>query len=393
MNIDLRLDNISKRYRIQHEEKDADRARSLVKFSGWKSHQTELWAVRDVSFEVPCGQALGIIGHNGAGKSTILKLLAGVTAPTMGEITIRGRIAALLEVGSGFHPELTGRENVFLSGSILGMRRSEIRAKFDSIVAFADVEEFIDVPTKRFSSGMIVRLAFAVAAHLNPDILLLDEVLAVGDSVFQKKCIERVLSMKGGTTIIFISHDLSAVQYLCDRVLVMDGGKVVHDLPPADAIPAYHSLTRFRSSSKNEPKNGAAAAQITSVDFLGADGSRALVARTGDPLRIRVHFIATTSVRNGGVVVLFHGADGDVACEFSTRVSPHPLQVEPGEGIIEFSCEALGLLPGSYMVDAIIEDQGHLTLDWQYRCSVLQVNSGPEAKGYYQPNSWTLLTP
>jgi ABC-type polysaccharide/polyol phosphate transport system ATPase subunit len=391
MNIDLQLDRISKRYRIRHEDKDADRARG---FSAWRSRQTEFWAVRDISFEVPSGQALGIIGHNGAGKSTVLKLLAGVTSPTSGEITIRGRISALLEVGSGFHPELTGRENVFLSGSILGMKRAEIRSKFDDIVDFADVEEFIDVPVKRFSSGMIVRLAFAVAAHLNPDILLLDEVLAVGDSVFQKKCIERVLTLKHRTTIVFISHDLSAVQQLCDRVLVMSGGKVVHDSTPEEAIPTYHSLTRFRSSSRAEPRNGAAVAEITSVDFLDGDGGNVLYARTGDPLRVRVHFKAVTPVRNCGVVVMLHGPEGDVECEFSTRSSPFPLELEPGSGMVEFFCESLSLLPGSYLIDAVIEDEGHLTLDWQYRCSVLQVNAGKAVKGlFYQPHSWKLLDP
>src|SRR5436853_417149 len=227
--LDLQFNQVSKRYHIQQEEEfDPACPVWLRKVKSWRPRQQEFSALREVSFVVERGEALGIIGHNGAGKSTILKLLSGITTPSAGEITINGRLAALIEVGSGFHPDLTGRENVFLNGSILGMRRREIAARLDSIIDFAGVRDFIDVPVKRYSSGMYVRLGFSIAAHLDPGILLLDEVLAVGDAGFQEKCLQRIAQMRdAGITIVFISHDLGAVERLCDRVLLMQKGEII----------------------------------------------------------------------------------------------------------------------------------------------------------------------
>ena len=203
-----------------------------------------MWALRDVSFQVRQGEALGIVGHNGAGKTTILKILSSITTPTAGEITVRGRMAALVEVGSGFHPELTGRENIHLHGAMLGMRRSEIRQKLDSIIEFSGVGQYIDVPVKRYSSGMYVRLGFSIAAHLNPDILLLDEVLAVGDAAFQAKCLDRLSELRRtGRTVVFISHDLAAVYRLCDRAILMSHGRVVAEGPPRQVIDEYQQMT------------------------------------------------------------------------------------------------------------------------------------------------------
>ena len=203
----------------------------------------EMWALRDVSFDVKRGEALGVVGHNGAGKTTILKLLSGITTPTRGEITIRGRLAALVEVGSGFHPELTGRENIYLHGAMLGMRRSEIARTMDSIIDFSGVAEFIDTPVKRYSSGMYVRLGFSIVAHLDPDILLLDEVLAVGDVAFQAKCIDRIAELrKKGCTIIFVSHDLAAVYRVCDRALLLSHGQLVMEGAPRPVIDHYQQM-------------------------------------------------------------------------------------------------------------------------------------------------------
>jgi len=240
--LDVEFHHVSKMYRIRKDNHPTgfyDRVVHAV-----RPPSTVFWALQDVSFSVERGEALGIIGQNGAGKSTVLKLLSNITTPSSGEIRIRGRIALLLEVGSGFHPELTGRENVFLSGSILGMRRAEIARKMELIIDFAEIRDFIDVPVKRYSSGMYVRLGFAIAAHLEADILLLDEVLAVGDAAFQRKCLERAADMRrAGKTIIFISHDLRAVEQLCDRVILMSHGEIVTDGLPEDVIHSYHQQT------------------------------------------------------------------------------------------------------------------------------------------------------
>ncbi len=216
--VDLRLRQVGKRYRLPVPDAPGRRR--------WgRRHARDFWALRDVSFEVRAGETLGIVGPNGAGKSTLFKLLAGITAPTTGEIQVRGRLAAMIEVGSGFHPELTGRENVYLSGAILGMRRAEITAKLPQIVEFAGIGEFIDTPTKWYSSGMYVRLGFAVSAHVDPDILLVDEVLAVGDEAYQERCFDRIHTLRqAGTTIVLISHDLSAVERLCQRALLLQSG-------------------------------------------------------------------------------------------------------------------------------------------------------------------------
>ena len=200
----------------------------------------EFWALRNVSFEVKQGEVVGIIGRNGAGKSTLLKVLSRITEPTTGRISIKGRVASLLEVGTGFHPELTGRENIFLNGAILGMGRAEIRAKFDEIVAFAEIERFLDTPVKRYSSGMYVRLAFAVAAHLEPEILIVDEVLAVGDAAFQKKCLDKMEDVgHEGRTVLFVSHNMPAVTRLCRRAVMLSDGKLVEDGTPSDIVATY----------------------------------------------------------------------------------------------------------------------------------------------------------
>jgi lipopolysaccharide transport system ATP-binding protein len=249
--IDLKFDSVSKKYLIQKEE-DSGQKRSLLarKWGQLWQRPQEFWAVRNVSFEVERGEALGIIGKNGAGKSTIFKLLANITIPSAGEIMINGRLSALIEVGSGFHQELTGRENVYLSGSILGMRRSEIARKLESIIDFSGIREFIDTPVKRYSSGMFVRLGFSIAAHLDPDILLLDEVLAVGDASFQAKCLKRVNELRrSGKTILFISHDLNAVERLCDRVLLVQRGEVIANGAASEVIAQYKDSTHTTAAS------------------------------------------------------------------------------------------------------------------------------------------------
>lgn len=247
----------------------------------------EFWALKEVSFEVQQGEVLGIIGRNGAGKSTLLKVLSRITEPTSGRVTLRGRVASLLEVGTGFHPELTGRENIFLNGAILGMRRSEIRKKFDEIVAFAEIEKFLDTPVKRYSSGMYVRLAFAVAAHLEPEILVVDEVLAVGDNEFQRKCLGKMdaVSRHEGRTVLFVSHNLAAVAEMADRALLLDAGAVAVDGSVAEAVSTYLSRGARKAIYTRPLNPRLSSPHIARIEISTSDANA--VHRFGEPLEIK----------------------------------------------------------------------------------------------------------
>ncbi|QQS49482.1 MAG: ABC transporter ATP-binding protein [Acidobacteriota bacterium] len=243
----ISVEGVSKRYRLSRlgarsiREEFERAGRRIISRNGGCADD-DFYALRNLSFEVESGETLGLIGPNGSGKSTILKLLARISYPTTGRIQVRGSIASLIEVGAGFHPELSGRENIYLYGSIMGMRRAEVREKFDQIVDFAGLERFIDTPVKRYSSGMYVRLGFAVAAHINPHILLVDEVLAVGDASFQNKCLRRIEELRrNGMTVIFVSHDMPAVERICNRVILLDHGVLIVDGCPGEAIALYES--------------------------------------------------------------------------------------------------------------------------------------------------------
>jgi lipopolysaccharide transport system ATP-binding protein len=249
MNPAITIDRVSKRYRIGglhpgyltfREVMAATVMGAIRKLRNETNGTQTLWALRDISLTIGQGELVGIIGRNGAGKSTLLKILSRVTKPTTGSIALYGRIGSLLEVGTGFHPDLTGRENILLSGAILGMRRTEIEQKFDEIVAFSELEKFVETPVKRYSTGMYVRLAFSVAAHLEPEILMMDEVLAVGDAAFQQKCLDKMHSIRQeGRTVLFVSHDMAAITRLCKRVILLDGGRIAEDGAPADVINHY----------------------------------------------------------------------------------------------------------------------------------------------------------
>ena len=254
----IKVENLGKKYQIGSKENYYALRDTLANPLGWfaKKPRREFWALKDINFEVMPGEAVGIIGRNGAGKSTLLKILSQITPPTTGKITMRGRVASLLEVGTGFHPELTGRENIFLNGAILGMTRKEIARKFDEIVAFAEIEKFLDTPVKRYSNGMYVRLAFAVAAHLEPEILLVDEVLAVGDIAFQKKCLGKMDEVaKGGRTIIFVSHNMGAIQTLCKKVIYLVDGKIKMISDPEKTIMTYRNVSKAEYATLSKRKN------------------------------------------------------------------------------------------------------------------------------------------
>jgi ABC-type polysaccharide/polyol phosphate transport system ATPase subunit len=350
----------------------------------------EKWALQDVSFKVEQGEVLGIVGHNGAGKTTILKLLSSITTPSSGQIRVRGRLAALVEVSSGFHPELTGRENVFLHGSMLGMKRAEISRKLDSIIDFSGVADYIDVPVKRYSSGMYVRLGFSIAAHLDPDIILLDEVLAVGDAAFQAKCLDRIAEVrKSGRTIVFISHDLAAVYRLCDRALLLDHGRIIMDGAPRQVIDSYQQLTFAgkQTSFHSEPgSNSVKEAECSRVDFH-TPGSGA-TPQTGYPMVAHVGYTAAQRVAGAVVRVSLFWPSGYLCAQLNSKT----FDLEVGSGRIEFNCPVLPVVPGLYRVDVCIEASGR-EIDARQRCATLRVDPGKPVFGdFHMENESSLIT-
>ncbi len=360
--IDLRLDQVGKQYRI-----------------GTRRAAESFWALQSLDLEVPRASSVGIIGANGAGKSTLLKLLAGITAPTTGRITISGALSALIEVGSGFHPELSGRENVFLSGAILGMRRRDIITRLDAIVAFAGVERFIDTPVKWYSSGMYVRLGFAIAAHLQPDILLIDEVLAVGDAEFQTRCLQRIRELQQqGVTIVFISHDLSAVEQLCDSAVLLDHGRKVEEGTPSAVVAAYHRqimTTQRPVADDDHPAYAKGLLTLTNLTFHTPDAPGTPRVRTGAPLIVRVRFAATARVTDVSFEAHLHTEDGRT--RVATLATPGGDSVSAPGGLAEFHIPGLPLLPGAYHVGACARDSrtGQI-LDWWDGGSTLRVEDG-----------------
>jgi lipopolysaccharide transport system ATP-binding protein len=312
MSVSIATENLSKSYRIGELQSTygtlRDSLAAAVKRVARRDHKEHfevIWALRDVSLEIREGDVLGVIGRNGAGKSTFLKILTRITTPTSGRAEIRGRVGSLLEVGTGFHPELTGRENVFLNGSVLGMKRREIQQKFPEIVEFSGVEQFIDTPVKRYSSGMSVRLAFAVAAHLEPEILLVDEVLAVGDAEFQRRCLGRMEDLsQSGRTVVFVSHQMQAVAQLCDRAVLLQKGSVVMDGPSADVVAHYlqtvggSTSTRFWTDLESAP--GDELVRLRSVRVVDKEGEVVDAADVRDPVGIEIGF---TVLRSGGPAV------------------------------------------------------------------------------------------
>jgi ABC-type polysaccharide/polyol phosphate transport system ATPase subunit len=392
------MDRVGKRYKVRRTADANGGRRSLrQKLTAFARRQDEFWAVRDVSFAVAKGETLGIIGHNGAGKSTILKLLSSVTVPTSGEIRIYGRLSALIEVGSGFHPELTGRENIYLSGSILGMRRREIADKLERIIEFAGVRDFIDEPVKHYSSGMYVRLGFSIAAHLEPDILLLDEVLAVGDAAFQSKCIDRINELhRQGRTIVFISHDVGAVERLCDRVILLKQGQVMATGTAADVIAAYQD-------TPSEPHAGADAilsreAQITSVTCHDVSGEPAVVFRTGSSATLRLAYVVHRPVPDAVFEIYLYSVVNRFSglwCQITTASRDGlGISLERGAGTVEFEVDEIGLQPGMYYVSATIvhTDQAIGTgIDSQTECLTLRIDQGRFIQGtFYMPHRWHL---
>jgi ABC-type polysaccharide/polyol phosphate transport system ATPase subunit len=397
------MDRVAKRYKVRRTaDANGGRRSWRQKLTGFARRQDEFWALRDVSFSVAEGETLGIIGHNGAGKSTILKLLSSVTVPTSGEIRIYGRLSALIEVGSGFHPELTGRENIYLSGSILGMRRREIADKLERIIEFAGVRDFIDAPVKHYSSGMYVRLGFSIAAHLEPDILLLDEVLAVGDAAFQSKCLDRIIELhRQGRTIVFISHDLGAVERLCDRVILLKQGQVMATGTAAEVIAVYQEVGTGYTPSEPHADGDAILsreAQITSVTCHDVNGEPAAVFRTGSSATVRLTYVVHRPVPDAVFEIYLYSVVDRFSgpwCQITTASrNGLGIPLEPGTGTVQFEVDEIGLQPGMYYVSATIvhTDQAIGTgIDSRTECLTLRIDQGRFIQGtFYMPHRWHL---
>jgi lipopolysaccharide transport system ATP-binding protein len=313
----IEADHLSKRF-LLGEDLSRRRVQQALQalVPRWRSSAlTDLWALRDVSFTVNQGEAVGIIGRNGAGKSTLLKVLSRITPPTEGRARVRGRVGTLLEIGTGFHPELNGRDNIFLSGTILGMRYSEVAKKFDEIVAFSEIEKFIDTPVKRYSSGMYVRLAFAVAAFLDPEILIVDEVLAVGDTGFQRKSLGRLneASQQQGRTVLFVSHDLQAIRTFCRRVLVLEHGKLAFDGPAAEGIEYYlrsipRELDLRHTGMKDRHNRTSGAVHFTNLTPLDKNGRATWQFESGDTVRLRFSYEVLETVPDLGFLLMLRSA-------------------------------------------------------------------------------------
>jgi lipopolysaccharide transport system ATP-binding protein len=378
----LEIQGLSKRYRLGRAVRDQmlrERLVELIKRPFQGADESELiWALREVSFSAEAGEVIGIIGRNGAGKSTLLKILSRITYPTSGKVTVGGRVASLLEVGTGFHDELTGRENIYLNGSILGMRKREVEARFDAIVDFSGVGPFIDTPIKRYSSGMRLRLGFAVAAHLEPDVLIVDEVLAVGDAGFQKKCIQTMEGLrKSGRTVLFVSHNLAAVENLCSRGIWIDAGKIRMDGTAKDVITSYMGSfagERVSGSDLSESENRVGSGEIryTRLEYLAPDGSPCGMTRSGDPLTIRFHYRVEKPIRDPSFGFRLFTGMGTLVTECGHWMHGiHIPKVDPGEGHVDIEIDSLNLTPGQYTLSLwITGPEGKPIYDGDVRASL-----------------------
>lgn len=392
----IRVENLSKKYLISHKQQGGYTALRDVIAQGTKnaakrmlspfgkSHaesSEEFFALKDVSFEIKEGDKVGIIGRNGAGKSTLLKILSRITEPSRGRVEISGRVASLLEVGTGFHPELTGRENIFLNGAILGMSRHEIKRKFDEIVDFAEVEKFLDTPVKRFSSGMYVRLAFSVAAHLEPEILVVDEVLAVGDAEFQKKCLGKMGEVsKEGRTVLFVSHNMAAVQQLCGKGIVLNSGQVDFDGPILSAVEKYMGNAKKLVSSpldQRRDRKGTQWLKFTKVEVCSHDGHEVAHALSGQDISIRFHYVSNREIPRAVVNVAFNvrSDQGYLLTNLNSVDVGHESLAIYHRGFFQCSWPKLSLRAGVYDCALLCSVNGEI-VDWLQDAFSLSVEDG-----------------
>ncbi len=387
--------------------KRLERHRSLqdvfVRFFRRRDPVDEFWPLRDVSLTVQPGDCIGVIGPNGSGKSTLLKLVTGILAPTQGDLVVRGRVSSLLELGAGFHPDLTGRENIYLNGSIYGLRRAEMDVRLESIIAYAGLGDFIDTPVKHYSSGMYVRLGFSVAIHTDPDLLLVDEVLAVGDVAFQNKCMASIYQFRRrGGTLLLVSHDLGTIQSLCTRALWIDNGLIAADGAPADVVMAYkqHMAEREeqgRSGVMVAPSGegqrwGSGDVQITAVELCDGDGRARTTFVTGDPLTVRLHYHCPAPVERPVFGLGINHENGVHLFGPNTRFGGLDLPRLDGDGVVSFTIPALPLLEGQYVLSAaVVNHEDTATFDYHDRAYRFRVAYSPARAGYglvQVPGTW-----
>ena len=403
----IRVVNLSKEYHIGVERKRGRTLREAIVdavtgplrrtaklLRGQATGAAELdathWALRDVSFEVPHGDVIGVIGRNGAGKSTLLKILSQITEPTQGFVEIRGRVGSLLEVGTGFHQELSGRENIYLNGAILGMTKIEIDRKFEEIVSFAEVDKFLDTPVKHYSSGMYVRLAFSVAAHLEPEILLVDEVLSVGDAAFQRKCLGKMDQVRrSGRTVLFVSHNMATIENLCSRTLFLQDGKVAFSGPTADAVKFYlESMAereppgeggladhnRWANPEHRKHRSPEEVGSYTRIEFKNQQGKTIPFARSGEPLVIRLHYCVRKAITRPSFGVGISTERGTLVSYVSTWLCPVDIPVlQKGDGFIDLCIDNINLMPGRYFLSVMLGATGPIFYDSIDCCTVLTV--------------------
>ena len=387
----IRCEKLSKQYRIGSPDgyrtlRDAISNTALAAFRRSRNSQNgHIWALQDVSFEIERGEVVGIIGLNGAGKSTLLKILSRITGPTRGRADIYGRVGSLLEVGTGFHPELTGRENIYLNGAILGMRKTEIDRKFDEIVSFAEVEKFLDTPVKRYSSGMYVRLAFGVAAHLETEVLLVDEVLAVGDAQFQKKCFEKMRDIGvQGRTILFVSHNMSAVRSICKQALIIEKGRVAAYGEIDETVDRYLSQVSSMQDLGDAVETNTFT--VTSVEATSASGP---VIKTFDPVQVKVRFVPKVEIKDPGLYVSILTIDSrrltglDLKDFITTASLPAGKVAELG-----FTIESLPLLPGTYQLEIHLKDMAQRLIEivprtFKFEVAETEVYGGRKLDGWF----------
>lgn len=399
----IKVEDLGKRYGIRHEREEnryvtlrdviADGLKRIIQPRGASMPMEDFWALRNVSFAIGEGEVVGIIGRNGAGKSTLLKILSRITAPTEGRVRLKGRVSSLLEVGTGFHPELTGRENIYLNGTILGMTKKEIDQKLDAIIDFAGVEKFTDTPVKRFSSGMQVRLAFAVAAHLEPEILVIDEVLAVGDAAFQKKCLGKMQDVAAaGRTVLFVSHDLAAMEKLCSRGILLESGMCRADGPMSQTISQYvQGLVEEAAIdlTNRTDRRGEGFVRFTQLQMMDENGHQRSLFLSGRQLRIRMHYRSQTNrpLVNARVSVAVNGW-GKTYFLASTELHNDDCLTLASHGFIDCVIEELPLSLGTYYLCPFIEVNG-IVQDTLDSAAILHVEDGNfYGTGKNYPQGW-----